>query len=68
MGTRPGHAFYMVDFTGNDTPDHMSKDLREWVDSTPERAKFLTAPDSDYGPSLSSLENYAKTEKPAPVK
>ena len=67
MGTRPGHAYYKVDFTGADTPDHVSKDVRQWLDSTPERAKFLTAPDSDYGPSLSSLENYAKTQQPAPV-
>lgn len=68
MGTRPGHAFYMVDFTGADTPADMSKELRAYLDSTPERAKFLTAPDSDYGPSLSSLENYAKTQTPVPVK
>ena len=68
MGTRPGHTFYMVDFTGSDTPAHLSPEMREYLDSTPERAKFLTAPDSDYGPSLSSLENYEKTQKPAPVK
>jgi hypothetical protein len=29
--------------------------------------KFLSAPTEDYGPSLSSLENYALTQKPAPV-
>lgn len=68
MGTRPGHVTYMVDFTGADTPDHLSKEMREYLDSTPERAKYLTAPDSDYGPSLSSLENYVKFQKPAPVK
>lgn len=28
---------------------------------------FLEAPKEDYGPSLSSLENYVKTQKPAPV-
>lgn len=28
---------------------------------------YLEAPREDYGPSLSSLENYAKTQKPAPV-
>ena len=68
MGTRPGHTLYMVDFMGADDPGHMSPELRAWIDSTEERAKFLTAPDSDYGPSLSSLENYAKTQKPAPAK
>lgn len=29
--------------------------------------KFLSAPTEDYGPSLSSLETYARTETPAPV-
>lgn len=29
--------------------------------------KFLEAPTEDYGPSLSSLENYVKTQKPATV-
>lgn len=28
---------------------------------------YLVAPTEDYGPSLSSLENYKQTEKPAPV-
>jgi hypothetical protein len=68
MGTRAGHMLYMVDFTGADNPGHASPDLRAWLDSTPDRSKYLTAPDSDYGPSLSSLENYARTEKPAPAK
>ena len=68
MGMRAGHTLYMVDFTGADNPGHASPELRAWLDSTPERSKFLTAPDSDYGPSLSSLENYARTEKPAPAK
>ncbi|MFO1426009.1 MAG: DUF1838 family protein [Steroidobacteraceae bacterium] len=67
MGTRTGHAFYMVDFTGSDTID-ASPELLAYLKSSPETAKFLTPPESDYGPSLSSLENYAKTQKPAPVK
>ncbi len=29
--------------------------------------KWLSAPLTDYGPSLSSLENYAREQKPAPV-
>ena len=68
MGTAPGHMNYMVDFTGADNPGQMSKELRAYLDSTPERSKFLTPPDSDYGPSLSSLENYARTQTPAPAK
>ena len=58
----------MVDFTGADNPGHMSAEMRAYLDSTPERSKFLTPPDSDYGPSLSSLENYAIKETPAPAK
>jgi hypothetical protein len=68
MGTRAGHTLYMVDFTGADNPGHVSPELRAWLDSTPERSRFLTAPESDYGPSLSSLENYAIKQKPAPAK
>ena len=30
--------------------------------------KYLEAPTEDYGPSLSSLENYAREQQPAPVK
>jgi hypothetical protein len=67
MGTRPGHVLYMVDFTGGPTRDHASPELMAWLNSTPDRAKLLTAPESDYGPSLSSLENYARNQKPAPV-
>ena len=68
MGTKPGHMLYMVDFTGDDNPGNASPELRAWLDSTPDRSKLLTPPESDYGPSLSSLENYARTQKPAPVK
>ncbi len=68
MGTRPGHMLYMVDFTGADDPGHVSPEMRAWLDSTEDRSKYLTPPDSDYGPSLSSLENYARTQKPAPAK
>jgi hypothetical protein len=68
MGMRAGHTLYMVDFTGADNPGHVSAELRAYLDSTPERSKFLTPPDSDYGPSLSSLENYAIKETPAPAK
>ena len=68
MGDRPGHTLYCVDFTGAAEPGHGSPQLKAWLDSTPDRAKFLTAPDSDYGPSLSSLENYARTQQPAPAR
>jgi len=30
--------------------------------------KYLVAPTEDYDPSLSPLENYAREQKPAPIK
>lgn len=66
MGTSPGHTHYEVDFTGSDSMDHVSPELMEYIKNN--YPQVVTPPDSDYGPSLSSLENYARTQKPAPVK
>lgn len=66
MGTAPGHTVYNVDFTGSDSPDHASPEFMAYIKAN--YPQVLTPPDSDYGPSLSSLENYAKNQKPAPVK
>ena len=69
MGTKPGHCLYNTDFAGGpnwDVVPERSKDVLAYVEK--HYPQYLTAPDKDYGPSLSSLENYAKTQKPAPVK
>lgn len=69
MGTRPGNCLYVTDFAGGpdwDVVPERSKDVLKYVEKN--YPKYLTAPDTDYGPSLSSLENYAKNQKPAPVK
>ena len=64
MDQAPGQCLYVCDQGAGDTldivPDRILKAARK-IDP-----KFLSAPTEDYGPSLSSLENYKLTEKPAP--
>ena len=66
MGQAPGHVSY---FTTFGTLEGGVKDLKpDLVAAAREISpKYLSAPTEDYGPSLSSLENYAREEKPAPV-
>lgn len=66
MGQTPGHIVYTCYMGSVDSLDVLPEDLvlaAEAVDP-----KFLEAPTEVYGPSLSSLENYAREQKPAPVK
>lgn len=64
MGDQPGHVLYVGLMASADSFDDVSADVLAYVRETfPE---FLTAPDEDYGPSLSSIENYARSQKPAP--
>ena len=60
-----GHTTYFDTFTTLSGIDALPKDLVEAAREV--SPKFLSAPTEDYGPSLSSLENYMRTEKPAPV-
>ena len=63
MDQAPGQCLYVCDQGAGDTidliPDYILK-AAEKIDP-----KFLNAPSEDYGPSLSSLENYKLTQKPA---
>lgn len=66
MGQAPGHMSYFTHFST--IPDGIAglpKDLVAAARAMDE--KWLHAPTEDYGPSLSSLENYAREQKPAPV-
>jgi len=66
MGQAPGHMSYFTHFST--IPDGIAglpKDLVAAARAMDE--KWLHAPETDYGPSLSSLENYAREQKPAPV-
>ena len=66
MGQTPGHIVYSCYMGSVDSLDVLPEDLvlaAEAIDP-----KYLEAPTEDYGPSLSSLENYAREQQPAPVK
>lgn len=66
MGQAPGHVSY---FTHFETVDKGIAGLpADLVAAARARGeKWLHAPTEDYGPSLSSLENYAREQTPAPV-
>jgi hypothetical protein len=66
MGQTPGHIIYQSYMGGVKSLDELPEDLvlaAEAIDP-----KYLEAPTEDYGPSLSSLENYALEQTPAPVR
>lgn len=66
MGQTDGHIVYTCYMGGVDSLDQLPEDLvlaAEAIDP-----KYLEAPTEDYGPSLSSLENYAREQQPAPFK
>lgn len=65
MGQTPGHIVYQCFMGDVKSLDVLPEDLvaaAEAIDP-----KYLEAPAEDYGPSLSSLENYAREQQPAPV-
>jgi Protein of unknown function (DUF1838) len=66
MGQAPGNVSYFTTFATlpggiRDLPADLVAAARAMD------PKWLSAPTEDYGPSLSSLENYAREQKPAPV-
>jgi hypothetical protein len=64
MGTEPGHVLYMGRFTSVKRLGQVSAPVLARIR---ERfPKYLTAPETWTEPSLSSLENYARTQQPAP--
>jgi len=65
MDQSPGHVLYVCDMGGFDSFDQVPQDVLRRAEAMD--PKWLVAPREDYGPSLSSLENYALTEKPAPA-
>lgn len=66
MGQAEGHISYFTSFYSlpNGEKD-LPADLVAAARAMDE--KWLHSPTEDYGPSLSSLENYARQQKPAPV-
>jgi hypothetical protein len=66
MGQAPGHVNYFTNFAT--VPEGIAGLPADLVAAAREMdEKWLHAPTEDYGPSLSSLENYARQQKPAPV-
>ncbi len=65
MSQAPGCVNYFNTFATVDGIDALPPDIVAAARAI--NPKFLSAPKADYGPSLSSLENYALHEKPAPV-
>ena len=63
MGTAPGHILYMGRFASIKTPEQAPPAVLARVRER--YSKYLVAPDTWVEPSLSSIENYARTQKPA---
>jgi hypothetical protein len=66
MGQAPGHMFYMGTMGGYDSLDMLSDNVRRYAEK--HHPSYFDAPTKWEEPSLSSLEDYARTQKPAPVK
>ena len=62
MGQAPGNVVYQCFMGGYDTLEGIPKDILDYTAKNFE--KYLTPPESDYGPSLSSLEIYAREQEP----
>lgn len=65
MGQAPGHVSYFTNFTELHSIDQLPKDIVERTRAMGD--KWFSAPETNVGPSLSSLEVYARTQQPAPV-
>ena len=66
MGQAPGHIFYMGGMGGYDDLSMASPSILAYAEKR--FPKYFDAPEKWEEPSLSSLENYARTQKPAPAK
>jgi hypothetical protein len=65
MGQAPGHITYYGAMGGFDDLSMVSPEVLAYAEK--HYPKYFDAPTELVEPSLSSLENYARTEKPAPV-
>lgn len=65
MGQAPGNTMYMGTMGGYKHLDMLSPQVREYAEA--HHPKYFDAPTEWEEPSLSSLEDYARTQKPAPV-
>lgn len=65
MGPTPGNAIYQCFMGAYDDINQIDRPLLDHVEK--HFPKFMAAPDKFESPSLSSLEDYARTQKPALV-
>ena len=66
MGQTQGHCMYAGTMIKSDTLDIVPDNVLKYADKN--YPHMLSAPTEDYGPSISSLEYYAREQTPAPVK
>lgn len=66
MGQAPGHIMYAGTMGGYDDLSMLSPQVRAYAEA--HHPKFFDAPTEWEEPSLSSLEDYARTQEPVPVK
>jgi hypothetical protein len=64
MGQQPGHCMYVGLMTGSSSWDIVPDYVKEF--SNERYPNMMSAPTEDYGPSISSLEYYARQQTPAP--
>ncbi|WP_199555033.1 DUF1838 family protein [Sandaracinobacteroides hominis] len=65
MGQAEGHISYFTHFATANSIKELPADIVAAAAAMDK--KWLSAPTEDYGPSLSSLENFAREQTPAPV-
>lgn len=65
MDQAEGHITYVCKMGGYDSHDHLRPEIRDYAMANGYE-KYFTSPESDYGPSLSSLERYKDERTPAP--
>jgi hypothetical protein len=66
IGQEPGHCLYAGIMTGSNSWDIVPEHVRKF--SEERFPNMLSAPTEDYGPSISSLEYYAREQTPRPPK
>jgi len=65
LGDKPGHVLYVGVMSSADSFAAVSPTVLAYVRK--HLPTYLTAPTEYYGPSLSSIENYARQQAPAPA-
>lgn len=65
LGNKRGHILYVGVMNSAESVEEISPPVLAYIKKN--FPKFLSAPVEDNGPSLSSIEDYARTQSPAPV-